>query len=195
MRAVQRSHHSLACAVTFAIAVVGCSGEQNHPAAGPTITANSDNQPPAEIASAAREAAGGQSRGLDGAKVTVHRAYDYRGYSEIKPNDKSKLIAIDVEFVGYNMNLDLDDVDIVNGQSNDNYGSDPHIIALTQDGAVAADPDDSSWPKDMGPLRTLLVYAVPKDLSSIKLSYWGHELTPAAIPVAGEGPALPQPTK
>jgi len=98
-----------------------------------------------------------------------------------------------VEFRNYNQGLDLDDVDIIDGQSNDNYGSDPHIANLTLDGKLAGDVDDSSWPDDLGPLRVLLIYAFPKESKTIKLGYWGQELTAEPVPISGDGPSLPKP--
>lgn len=134
-----------------------------------------------------------QSQGLIDAKVTVHRAYEYSGYTWIEPIETAKLIAVDVEFRNYNEGLDLDDVDIIDGHSNDNYGSDPHIVNLTFDGKLATDIDDSSWPENLGPLRVLLIYAFPKESKTIKLGYWGRDLTPQAIPISGNGPSLPTP--
>lgn len=154
-------------------------------------TADGEPVPP-EIEKELEEISRKQSKGLSGATVIVHRAYEYHGYSWVKPVDVAKLIAVDVEFRNYNQGLDLDDVDIIDGATNENYGSYPHIAHLTPDGELAADEDDLSWPEDLGPLRILLIYAFPKEAKTIKLGYWGAQLTPEAIRIAGNGPSLPQ---
>ena len=110
------------------------------------------------------------------ANAKVHRAYDYDGYTWKEATDATRLIAVDVELRNYSQGLDLDDVDILDGESNENYGSSPQIANLTLDGKLAADVNDPSWPDDLGPLRVLLIYAFPKESKTIKLGYWGHEL-------------------
>jgi hypothetical protein len=138
--------------------------------------------------------ASSQAQSLKNAVVTVHRAYDYRGYTWLEPAEGAKLIAVDVEFSRYDGSLDLDDVEIIDGSSGANYGSDPHIALLQGDGELSPNPDDASWPADMGQLRVLLIYAVPKEMTSIKLSYWGQDLTPEASMLSKDGPSLPLPS-
>jgi hypothetical protein len=182
--------------IVFVAAIfAGCSDHYASASDSALETIASDNAYiPPEIAEALDGVSREQSQGLKVANVIVHRAYEYQGYSWIEPVDVAKLIAVDVEFRDYTRGLDLDDVDIIDGQSNENYGSDPHIVNLTLDGTLAADIYDSSWPDDLGPLRVLLIYAFPKKSNTVKLGYWGQELTPQRIPLSGHGPSLPQPT-
>jgi len=135
-----------------------------------------------------------QSQGLTDATVVVHRAYEYHGYSWLEPVDAARLIAVDVEFRNYNQGLDLHDVEVINGESDENYGSEPQTARLTLDGKPAFDSNASSWRDKPGPLRVLLIYAYPKASNSIKLGYWGQVLTPEPIPIVGDGPSLPKPT-
>ncbi len=184
--------HTLAV-ILVAIAV-GCSEQpaSTDIAASHIITSNGEPVPP-DVVKALESVSREQSLGLKDAKVTVHRAYEYSGYTWIVPIKTAKLIAVDVEFSTYNQGLDLDDVDIIDGQSNNNYGSDPHIAHLTGSGNLATDVDDSSWPDNLGPLRVLLIYTLPKESKTIKLGYWGQELTANPVPITGDGPLLPNP--
>ena len=178
----------------LAVIAVGCSNQSTPTDQATPEVITSDGEPvPPEIAKALEGVSREQSQGLNVAKVSVHRAYKYNGYAWIEPIETAKLIAVDVEFRDYNRGLDLDDVDIIDGESNEKYGSDPQIAHLTLDGELASDVNDSSWPDDLGPLRVLLIYAFPKESEAIKLGYWGQELTPKPIPIAGDGPSLPKP--
>ncbi|MCA9027403.1 MAG: hypothetical protein KDA86_19490 [Planctomycetaceae bacterium] len=180
--------------VILVASTVGCSDQSTRTDNAVSEIITSDGEPvPPEVAKAMESVSREQSQGLNDAKVTVHRAYEYSGYTWLEPIEIAKLIAVDVEFRDYNQGLDLDDVDIIDGDSNENYGSDPHIASLTLDGTLSPDVDDSSWPDDLGPLRVLLIYAFPKDSKTIKLGYWGQELTPKPIPISGDGPVLPKP--
>ena len=172
----------------LAVIAVGCSNQT----VPENITSDVESVAP-EIAKALEGISREQSQGLNDAKFTVHRAYEYNGYTWIEPIESARAIAVDIEFRDYNQGLDLDDVDIIDGETNENYGSDPQIANLTLDGALASDVDDSSWPVDLGPLRVLLIYALPKESKTIKLGYWGQDLTPKPIPIAGDGPSLPMP--
>lgn len=180
--------------VILAAPALGCSEQAENTDKPASVITASDGEPvPPEVADALESVSREQSQGLKDAHVTVHRVYEYKGYTWIEPIETAKLIAVDVEFRNYNQGLDLDDVDVIDGQSDENYGSDPHIANLTLDGELAADTDDSSWPDDLGPLRVLLIYALPKKSKTVKLGYWGQELTSKPVPIAGGGPTLPKP--
>jgi hypothetical protein len=180
--------------VILAAPALGCSEQaENTDKPASVITASDGEAVPPEVADALENVSREQSQGLKDAHVTVHRVYEYKGYTWIEPIETAKLIAVDVEFRNYNQGLDLDDVDVIDGRSDENYGSDPHIANLTLDGELAADTDDSSWPDDLGPLRVLLIYALPKNSKTVKLGYWGQELTSKPVPIAGGGPTLPKP--
>lgn len=124
-----------------------------------------------------------QADALKDAKVSVHRAYLYEGYSWFEPAPDQRLVAVDVEFVNYLRGFDLDDVDVIDADSNENYGSDPYIGELTPAGERAFD----------APIRRILVYSIPKSCKAIKLSYWNQLLTPDGVPLADDGPSLPSP--
>jgi hypothetical protein len=103
-------------------------------------------------------------------------------------------VAVDVELAGYTSDFDLDDIDLVDGVTGENYGSDPQIALLISAGQLAED-ESKNRPKAPNPLRVLLIYAAPPSLTSVRLSYWGGDLTAAAMSVSGSGPALPKPVQ
>lgn len=123
----------------------------------------------------------------------MHGVYTYTGYTYVESTGTSKLVAVDVEFRDYASYFDLDDVEIHDGASNESHGSDPHIAFLTAEGKVVPRAETPAPSDELGPLRVLLIYSFPKDAQTIKLSYWGKELTPKPIPIAGIGPSLSKP--
>ncbi len=145
---------------------------------------------PPEIQKTMQAMAERQAQGLDNAEVIVHRAYNYHGFSWIEPVDGAKLAAVDVEFINASVGFDLDDIDIIDGATNENYGSDPDIAFLDDQGELL--PDD--YYPDLGePIRVLLIYAVRDSTESIKLGYWGNEIVSVPVPLEGNGPVLPEP--
>ncbi len=125
-----------------------------------------------------------QSRALVEATTTVHRAFHYRHGGPRASSKDLKFVAVDVEFKGHNRDLDLDDVDIVDGETGENYGSDPEIRLLRPDGSF--EQNNAKWETEGDSLRVLLIYAVPERTESIKLEYWGGSLTPKPTRI-GEG--------
>jgi hypothetical protein len=145
---------------------------------------------PDDLAAALRENAQLQSKGLKAASTEVHRAYVYNddnGYFDsIDLGDGFRIIAVDVTFRNYADGFDLDDVDIIDADTGENFGSDPHLEGIVGDGELADIDDPDVW---AGPdrVRVLLVYAPPKSTSRIKLGYWGDILTPDPISLAPGG--------
>ena len=131
-----------------------------------------------------------QSQGLKGATCQVQMAYNYPGKTEAEPVDGAKLIGVRVEFRDWKKGFDLDDVDVIDAADNQNYGSDPLIQFLTEQGDFI-DDNDPDFDAE-GPLRCLLIYAVPKSCQAIKLGYWGDVIAPTAIPLADTGPVRPE---
>ncbi len=153
---------------------------------------DANEEPPPEVMQALEDVAREQSQGLADASITVHRAYDYAGPSWLEPIEGAKLIAVDVEFTGYADGFDLDDVDLIHGNTAETYGSDPDMGLLDAEGQMVANQnDDDVWPRRPRPLRVLLVYAAPTSLKSLKLGYWGETITPEAVVLQGTGPSLP----
>ncbi len=144
-----------------------------------------------EMQATVQAAMDGQARGLDGAEVTVYRAYNYRGFSWIEPVKGAKLVAIDVGLAGYSEGIDLDDIDIIDGETDENYGSDPDIVFLTDEGEPF--PDNQPSQSFGEPIRVLLIYAVRESTESIKLGYWGSEIVSEPVVLEEDGLALPAP--
>jgi hypothetical protein len=131
-----------------------------------------------------------QSQGLANAVVSIKRAYNYRGFTYMQSVEGAKLIAVDVRFADYQDGIDLDDIDIIDGGTNENYGSDPDIIFLTDEG----DPFPDNKPtQDFGePIRVMLIYAVRETTVSIKLAYWGKEIWKEPYILQDNGPEMPK---
>jgi hypothetical protein len=176
-------------------AVLACKGRAPEPDSGElTVRHVTPEQLPPEVRGAVEDTMRRQSVAANGAVATVHRAYPYEGYSWFDPAAGAMLVAVDVEFVGYTADFDLDDIDLIDGVTGENYGSDPQVALLTPEGHLAKD-EAREWPPAPKPLRLLLIYAAPRSLRSIRLGYWGEDLTPRAFPIAGKGPSLPRPER
>ena len=144
---------------------------------------------PPEMKRQFAEMARRQAEGLAGATTIVHRAYNYTGHSQIKPIPGGKLVAVDVEFRGYGEGFDPDDVEILDGASATNYGSDPDIAYLTLNGKFKSYEYSETDPDK--PLRYLFVYAVPSETASIRLGYWTKIITTNSVALRADGLALP----
>ena len=173
--------------------ILACKGRAPEPDAGELKVRHiTPEQLPPDVRGAVEDTMRRQSAAGDEAVATIHRAYPYEGYSWFEPAADAKLVAVDVEFVGYTPDFDLDDIDLIDGVTGENYGSDPQIALLTPDGQLAKD-EAREWPAAPKPLRLLLIYAAPRSLQSVRLGYWDMDLTARAFPIAGGGPSLPQP--
>lgn len=176
------------------VGLLGCSSNQNE---SEIVLVDSETgeqeQVPSEMTGRLEEIANQQAKSLEKASVSVKAAYNYKGYSYIEPVSIAKLIAVDVEFSKYGQNFDLDDVDIIDSDTDENYGSDPQIVLLNKEGEIL--PDDTEWPEAPGPIRVLLIYAFPKDSKSVKLGYWGSVITDKSVKLEEGGPVLKNPEK
>lgn len=82
------------------------------------------------------------------------------------------------------------DIDIIDGKTNENFGSDPDVAFLDSQGKFLAFDGDRIDPTK--PIRLLLVYGVPLTTETIKLGYWGKDLMLNPIPLQPSGPTLPK---
>ncbi len=101
-----------------------------------------------------------------------------------------KVIAVDVEITGYYPGIDLDDFDILSGDAQINLGSDPQILGFADSFTRVVKRESNLLPPDLGPIRRLLLYAVPRDWTSIQLGYWDILLTAQPVPLSDTGPGL-----
>lgn len=136
-----------------------------------------------------------QAEGLGTGSVKVNGAWPYSGYSTLAPDPsvaiEARLVALDVTVSGHTPYFDIDDIEIVDGESLVSYGSDPHAEPLGPDGAllppgevVGVAPDPSRW---------LLIYAFPKATLRFHLFYWGKCLTAEPVGFGTGGLSLPYP--
>jgi hypothetical protein len=190
-RKVRRSAWAFMCLVGV---VLGCRAKppQEQPGLRPQEIRPEDLPP--NIRRDLEDTARRQSGAMQAASAVVHRAYHYKGYSWHEPSSLGKLVAVDAEFSGYTSNFDLDDIDLVDGSTGANYGSNPQVALLDPSGQLAKD-ENKDWPPAPKPLRLLLIYAAPRSLTSVRLSYWGQDLTSAATRLGGTGPLLAPPKR
>lgn len=198
---LQRVAHSGLCWVIIAL---GCSRSAEQPRSSNDVAAgagvgNAQGFPdgpevPPQIQQELERIGASQAEGLDGATVQVHRAYissaDSVRIQEQHRHD-FQVVVVDVTFDDFGDSFDLDDVDAIDGESNDNYGSDPLLYGVRADGEVC-DIDDPDLRRRPQSLRVLLGYSVPKTCRSLRLGYWGKVIAPAATVLEPDGPALPK---
>ena len=148
--------------------------------------------PPSALTEALRDVAAAQSAGLNGATTSVRRAYVYAGppvYWEF--DDQSRMVAVEVEFRGVGPGLDLDDVDFIDADTEENFGSDPLIQGLAPNGELMdlTDPD-----RPAGTFRVLLAHPMPRSARRVQLGYWGEHVG-GPVAIEGEGPVFREPER
>lgn len=173
------------------VAVLLTSGCEAPPL--PAQTANDSGTPPSEVVEAVKSELATELPVMEGITTTLHKAYAYQGYSYHDPEAGAKLVGVDVEFGDYGDGLDLDDVELLDGASNEGIGGFPHIELMSQDGQVLQGAADTEWPGAGGPLRVLLIFSVPEATNSVKLAYGGGLLTVEPTSIGNDGPSLKAP--
>src|ERR1700677_249615 len=109
----------------------GCGDRSQTEADSPEVTS--------EDAKGSHDVSLVHSQGLKGATCLVFEAYNYPEKTEIDPVDGAKLVGVRVEFRNWKKGFDLDDVDVIDAADNQNYGNDPLIQFLTDDGQFIDD--------------------------------------------------------
>ncbi len=172
--------------------LVGCLAKPREAASPAPVRGLSPEQLPPEVRRAVEATAARQAMAATRMTTTIHRAYNYEGYAWHEESPEGKVVAVDAEFAGYSSAFDLDDIDLVDGDTGENYGSNPEVALLRADGTLAVD-EEKEWPQAPKPLRLLLIYSAPRTMKAVKLSYWDRALTPKAATLQGTGPALRPP--
>ncbi|NNE91695.1 MAG: hypothetical protein HKN23_08610 [Verrucomicrobiales bacterium] len=140
-----------------------------------------------------------QAAGLGGGKVTVHKAWNYTGYSHLAPDPNApiavRMVAVDVTVENHTVHFDYDDIEAVDPITKISYGSDPHITFLNvRDGTPLE--EGRRIPVAPEPIRVLLIYAYPKNSETITLWYWGQDLLRGGqVKIESDGLQLPFPKK
>jgi hypothetical protein len=144
---------------------------------------------PPELQDAGRAPAAQQAGGLEGARVELRRAWVHGGPASFAPGVGARLVAVDLDIqLSTGGGFDPDDLELLDADRGESFGSDPEIHRLTGDGQVA-DWDDPVF-TDPDHIRMLLLYAAPRATGRIKLSYWGRDVGGAAV-IAPRGPSVP----
>lgn len=161
---------------------------QYGPNAIPVEQTDVDDLPP-ELREAVRAQAAQQAAGLQGARVELRRAYAYGARASFAPAAGARLVAVDVS-IGLSGAgaFDPDDVELVDADSDESFGSDPEIHRLTDSGQAAEWEDPVFTDPDR--FRMLLVYSAPRATRRVALSYWGSKIGAAAT-IEPSGPTIP----
>jgi hypothetical protein len=122
---------------------------------------------------------------------TVHAAWEYQGPWPVAVPRDLKLVAADIALPAppEGERFDLDDIDIFDADSGENFGSDPSIQRLTADGRFVADDDPDV--KDRRDYRGLFVWTVKRGVKRVSFGYWGGMLFVRPVPLAPSGRLLP----
>jgi hypothetical protein len=115
----------------------------------------------------------------------INGVYSYSGYSYHKIKLDQKLVSVDIELYGDLKNADLDDVLLSDGVSGEGLAEFPHWEQLDKDGNLL--PPSKPFPKGSTPVHLLLIFAIPNNTKSLRLSYWGQPLTDKAIEIGPSG--------
>jgi hypothetical protein len=114
-----------------------------------------------------------QAAAVELGRATILRAFWYSGKTLYEPKPGRKTLAIDVVIEDTEPGFDLDDIEVVDGRSNESYGSFPDIQYLDDQGNITAELVTSA---DGRRASFRLIYLVPESPRSIKLRYWGKDL-------------------
>ncbi len=124
----------------------------------------------------------------------LHRAWHHPVFGDITLEPGFKLVAADISLPPPTEGtFDLDDIDIFDAATGENFGSDPLIYRTTPDGAWV----DTNDPvvKDDPNYRGVFVWAVPERVKTVNFGYWGGMLFVRPAAVESSGPQVPVSTE
>lgn len=142
---------------------------------------------PENLRTTLREVAKKQSTASANAKCAIQEAYLYDGPRPFPRPPNIEVLAVVIEISGYADGFDFDDIDLIDADTGENYGSDPGLWPLTADGLADVKAEIPAAP---GPATVLLLYGYDKVPRRIKLGYWGKEIVTEPAKVADSGRAL-----
>lgn len=122
---------------------------------------------------------------------TVHAVWKYGGGSQLKAPPGAILVAADISFpTPTGDKFDLDDIDIFDADTGENYGSGPDIQRLTPNGDFVAEDDPEI--KDRTDYRGIFVWQVPASVKRVNFGYWGDMLFVKPFSLAKTGRRIPE---
>ena len=110
-----------------------------------------------------------QSVGLEGAETIFYGVGRVESPKWLELTDAEMLVEVDVEFDNFKKGFDLDDIEILDGYSGENFGSGPLVTYESEE-------DEKAKEFGTGPTRVTLLYVVPISTSSVDFVYWGKNL-------------------
>ena len=122
-----------------------------------------------ELEEAIDKTAQEQSVGLDGAAIKFHSVLKNESPKWLQIDTLEILVEVDVEFDNFQKGFDLDDIEILDERSGENYGSGPFVTYESEEDEIAKE-------KGKGPTRVTLIYVVPSSTDLVSFIYWGKNL-------------------
>jgi hypothetical protein len=121
----------------------------------------------------------------------VNKVWEYKGPLDIEVPPGKKIVAADLELPATTEAFDLDDIDIVDADSGESFGSDELAQRLTATGEPIDDRDPDVDPK--GPYRGIFTWVVDARVRRVNFGYWGDLLfrSPVALSPGMGAPTLP----
>mgnify|MGYP003579613009 CR=1 FL=1 len=119
----------------------------------------------------------------------LRAAWNHPSIPDAVPSAGHKLVAADIELPPPEGKFDLDDIDIFDADSGENFGSDPLIYGLSDDGRWI-DTDDPDY-KDRLEYRAVFIWGVPNHVTRVNFGYWGDMLFVKPVVLQASGPVAP----
>jgi hypothetical protein len=119
----------------------------------------------------------------------VRGAWVYAGDHDVRPAKGYKLVAADIELPPTDEKFDLDDIDIFNAETDENYGSDPLLYRLTPTGEFVDDQDPEVV--NRREYRGIFIWQVPESVAVVNFGYWGEMLYREPVRLANTGLVAP----
>lgn len=114
-----------------------------------------------------------QATAFEHGRAIIACAFWYAGNTNKEPKPGHRALAVDVVIEDTEAGFDLDDIEVVNGRSNESYGSFPHIRYLDAEGNVTGELATSANGRRAS---FRLIYMIPESTQSIKLRYWDKDM-------------------
>ncbi|MHB0972174.1 MAG: hypothetical protein ACYC60_20695 [Thermoanaerobaculia bacterium] len=123
----------------------------------------------------------------------VIAAWVYPDDGKLSPPPRTKLVAAELRLPPpEGGKFDLDDIDIFDADTGENFGSDPYIQRLTLNGEFV-DSDDPEV-EAQREYRGIFVWAVPEEVKRVNFGYWGEMLYVEPVPLGSRELNLPHMT-
>lgn len=121
----------------------------------------------------------------------MNAVWKYAGRKQLQASPGHILVAADIQLPAPpDGRFDLDDIDIFDADTGENFGSGPDIQRLTPSGEFVNGDDPEV--KDRKDYRGIFVWEVPETVKKVNFGYWGDMLFVKPFPVQKTGRTIPE---